>query len=315
MEKYYKYVYEAEQLLVLSRFDSACIKYQVAFKYSVPLYSDLKNAFKCALLGNNKKMIHFFWKKMTFFPELVSNIKETPDVLNHKNNIVRPQIIKYSKAIEKTRVDTLLDSIKKADQLSRNECGDNNSKMCIDKFRRIDSTNIKKIYEILSSNSNNKTVYGQNVLHAIFLIAWHARRWGYTDLDSTIASFISKGFMKPFFLAKLISYRSDFDAVNSEYLDKQMNIGFGTLYWAINDTVLLFRPFEKNTLDEINSNRTKLYMDDALSEVIKIKFIKQNELFRFSGEDLGVDAMTTIMTKEDLNEIVADLKAKGVLIE
>lgn len=96
LESYYALIYKAEQMIGKNKFNKACTDYRKAFSLKIFFYADLRNAFKCAVLAGNRKMIVYFWRIIKQYPELVYTLRENKELMEADNNFVKNELLSYS---------------------------------------------------------------------------------------------------------------------------------------------------------------------------------------------------------------------------
>jgi len=200
--------------------------------------------------------------------------------------------------------------VRKVDQLVRQGCSNNNIE-CKRRFIQTDSVNIKFLANLLSNTDYRQDVYGEEVIDICFLVAWHARRWGFTDLDAVLLKNLQTGRIKPQQLAQLISYRSDIDSINKKILNAQPMLGLSYTGWIINNRLVEMN-VPDSVLDSINKNREPLLMDDVRNDVGKQLLTLRNVLFKGSRKDLGLETFATTMTETEFKQILEEMGEKLV---
>lgn len=312
LKEYYRLIYQAEGNLCYEDYGAAVANYCAAFKKRTPFYADLRNAFKTALLSKDSIKVEYIWDLIKKEPDLVNDLKNNVRVLNLCPTTIKSRISAYTRQRKKTAFELIMDSIRAVDQQVRKECPNNLNADCKERFYRTDSANIKFIASLLGRTSYSETIQGEKSLQACFLVAWHARRWGFTDLDNVLYAYIKNGRVKPSILAQLIEYRSDIDSVNKKYLDGQPDLGFGATSIVINNHLLEMNQSD-SLIEVVNSNRKRYYLDSLEKDIPKNVLLLQNTLFKGCSGDLNLELFRQNMPEEDYKVFLSDLTQKGAV--
>lgn len=311
LQEYYRLIYLAESNLCRGDYNAAFKHYRSAFKTRPPFYADLRNAFKTSLLSKDSVKISYFWLLIKEQPDLVKDLKGNDLILNLCPASIQSEITDYRRQRNNTSIESILDSIRIVDQQARNECSNNLKAECKEWFCRTDSANIKHVASLLNETIYSE-VHGERMLEVCFLVAWHARRWGFTDLDQVLNAYVEKGWAKPAFLAQLIEYRSDIDSVNKRYLNDQADLGYGATTMVINNHLI-----EMNQTDSlikvINENRRRYYLDRLEMDINKNALLLQNALFKGRSADFNIELFRQGMPEEEYKIFLSDLTQKGAV--
>lgn len=311
---YYKSVFRAEKYLIENNYKKAVRFYKRAFRTGLEFQSDLSNAFKSALLAENKRSVGFFWKAIKISPVLVEKLTHSPEVLNHKFNTVAEDMKQYKKTEPlQGYLERITDSILKVDQQARHICGNNLKKECIEIFKKTDSINIYFLENLLIKGNYQKIDLTDKALFNINVIALHSRRFGYTNLDSLFLEYIHLGYIKPIWYAHLNLYRSDFTELNTK-LTSIPRLGIGDYYMFINDTVIEFKRND-SSISILNGRRKPLFIEDVELEIKLAKFAYSNPLFKNSKKDFCIEYMSWQMSEAEKKEMITGFKERKLLVE
>jgi hypothetical protein len=318
VKKYYNHLHKAEKRLIENKYLPAVRHYKKAFGVNMYFDSDLMNAFRTALLAKKKAGIIFFWNKIKTKPVIVAQLKTNDAILNYPSNIVAAEIKQINEPeYIKTNLEKIADSILSVDQSARHRCGDNLKKECIELFQNIDSTNIYFLESLLSKGKYNRWELSGNwdaAIYGFFIVAKHARRFGHTNLDSILISYIKKGYIKPYWFAVLNGQQTDLPTVAQEKLSALPKLGLGYFYMGINDTIVEFKTND-SLVSVFNKNRKSLFMDDVKTELAKLRFAQSNPLFRNSQKSLGINLQVFPMSEKEAKTMIEDFKQKKLLKE
>ncbi|TMI62587.1 MAG: hypothetical protein E6H07_14325 [Bacteroidetes bacterium] len=314
IEKYYLITFKAEEYLFHNEFALSCKEYSKAFKTGFAFYADLRNAFKAGLLSGNDSYIKKFWAIIIALPEVANSIKNDPTIIGFCKPSMQQEILAYRKERQKTDFEKIIDSVILIDQKARRECRNNMTDTCKIRFKVLDSINLMKLYRLLHKTNYTEREFGYKTQEYIYLIALHARRWGYKFLDSLLKENIKKGRMKSVFFAHLISYRSDIDYVNKIYLNNQKSIGFDQMVWVVNNKVVQFNRTD-SLIDLYNTNRKELFISKTENDILKHALITKNKLFAGCEKDLVVDFFRMEMSDQQFIDFLNNLRSKKMIKE
>ncbi len=306
---YRNIIYKAETELTKGNYKAAVKQYQTAFRVEKnPFSSDLINAFKAALLSGSRKEIKSLWVEGRNDVYFVKQVKKDELLLSYTHPSLRKKVRSYS-VIEwpKTRLEQITDSILNEDQALRNRCPNNLRSECIELFKQRDSVHVFFLRDLLLAKPYTRKDLSSSVLKCLNIIALHARRFGYTTLDSLFISYTKKGFIRPNLYAGLNTYQTDLSEDTKKKLAALPKLGFGQSYIQINDTAFLIRLPDSMTAI-YNKNRHDLLMDDVHREMAKFRFAWSQPLFKKSFADLGLFNAKEHMSKNEEKELIDRLR-------
>ena len=263
-------------------------------------------------MSNRRKDINFFWKKFKRYPDLVRQLKSNSLIVNSIPENIRKQITAYQVLRPTTKLELLLDSVHNVDQEARRKCPRNLDKNCQAQFIKVDNSNIKYVAGLIKDIHFSEAIYGEDCLKTIFLVGLHARRWGYTDMDSTLFKWVQSGYTKPSYLAQLVTYRSDLDSVNKCCISDNVNLGFGATTWVLGNHLLEFNQYD-STIARINYDRQRYLMDDVKRDVNKQFLVLTNRFFKNSSSDFNLEFINMQVSEQEFKSIYDDLVNKKVI--
>lgn len=312
IKEYYRLIYAAEAALCKEDYMTACDYYTAAFKKKEPFYADIRNAFTTSLLTKDSLRIRYFWTLTSQHPDLVYELKNNQTALRICSPALQKQIAGYNRTRSVTAFERLIDSVRNVDQQARHECPNNMKAACKERFYKTDSANIHFIASLLRTTGYSESIHGEQSLKSCFLIGWHARRWGFTELDAILYELVKKGRIKPSLPAQLIEYKSDIDSINKRYLDNSPDLGFESTCIVIGPHLIEMNQTD-SSIAAINKNRSRYFLDNVLNDINKNTLILKNPLFNGKAGDFNLNLFNQNMAEEEFKQFLNSLTQMGAV--
>jgi len=258
--KYYKYVYKAEDYIMMENFEKAAETYEKAFTYiDIPFLQDLGNAKECEMNSRKneeciKKYIYFLIRKNGTKDGYLKN--EELQKLETWSDI--KAMIDTLSCLNDTAVVNELERIIFNDQDYRNQChkkynGNTYNEFTRDSIAKIDSINYYKIYRMFENIDMSEEIFGYRGWGIIDVILMHNRQ----------RKEIYELLIKSVFDGKLNARDvfSSLDDSNYKFENKYL-FGGRSFGFNVNDDCYMYIKPNFNQNLKINKYRQKIYLEN-----------------------------------------------------